>query len=86
MRVPMRILITNDDGVHARGLEVLEEIARALSDDIWVVVLVRALALAGFRAREGLGWPLRQSGADRCGCRIRSSRTRGIDTTSARRR
>ena len=37
MRVPMRILITNDDGVHARGLEVLEEIARALSDDIWVV-------------------------------------------------
>src|ERR1700746_996400 len=37
MRVPMRILITNDDGVHARGLEVLEEIARALSDDVWVV-------------------------------------------------
>jgi 5'-nucleotidase len=37
MRVPMRILITNDDGVHARGLAVLEEIARALSDDIWVV-------------------------------------------------
>ena len=33
----MRILITNDDGVHARGLEVLEEIARVLSDDIWVV-------------------------------------------------
>src|SRR5258708_27714509 len=33
----MRILLTNDHGVHARGLEVLEEIARALSDDIWVV-------------------------------------------------
>jgi 5'-nucleotidase len=33
----MRILLTNDDGVHARGLGVLEEIARALSDDIWVV-------------------------------------------------
>jgi 5'-nucleotidase len=33
----MRILLTNDDGVHARGLEVLEEIARALSGDIWVV-------------------------------------------------
>src|SRR5260370_32172204 len=33
----MRILLTNDDGVHARGLEVLEEIARALSDDVWVV-------------------------------------------------
>src|SRR5262245_15085496 len=33
----MRILLTNDDGVHAKGLEVLEEIARALSGDIWVV-------------------------------------------------
>jgi 5'-nucleotidase len=33
----MRILLTNDDGVHSHGLEVLEEIARALSDDIWVV-------------------------------------------------
>jgi 5'-nucleotidase len=33
----MRILVTNDDGVHARGLEVLEEIARKISDDIWVV-------------------------------------------------
>jgi 5'-nucleotidase len=33
----MRILLTNDDGVHAHGLAVLEEIARALSDDIWVV-------------------------------------------------
>lgn len=33
----MRILLTNDDGVHAPGLEVLEEIARTLSDDIWIV-------------------------------------------------
>ena len=33
----MRILLTNDDGMHAPGLDVLEEIARALSDDIWVV-------------------------------------------------
>src|SRR5258708_30619356 len=33
----MRILLTNDDGVHAYGLDVLEEIARTLSDDIWVV-------------------------------------------------
>jgi len=34
---PMRILCTNDDGIHAPGLEVVEEIARALSDDVWVV-------------------------------------------------
>ncbi|MCO5093065.1 5'/3'-nucleotidase SurE [Bosea sp. (in: a-proteobacteria)] len=33
----MRILVTNDDGIHAEGLDVLERIARALSDDVWVV-------------------------------------------------
>ncbi len=33
----MRILITNDDGIHADGLAVLEKIAAALSDDVWVV-------------------------------------------------
>ncbi|MFN4097686.1 MAG: 5'/3'-nucleotidase SurE [Sphingomonas sp.] len=33
----MRILLTNDDGVHARGLEVLERLARTLSDDITIV-------------------------------------------------
>ncbi|MEO8811947.1 MAG: 5'/3'-nucleotidase SurE [Caulobacteraceae bacterium] len=32
----MRILITNDDGVHAEGLAVLERIARALCDDVWI--------------------------------------------------
>jgi 5'-nucleotidase len=33
----MRILVTNDDGIHADGLAVLERIARTLSDDVWVV-------------------------------------------------
>jgi 5'-nucleotidase len=33
----MRILITNDDGIHAPGLGVCEEIARALSGDVWIV-------------------------------------------------
>jgi 5'-nucleotidase len=33
----MRILLTNDDGIHAPGLGVLEKIASELSDDIWVV-------------------------------------------------
>ena len=33
----MRILITNDDGIHAPGLGVLEGIAGALTDDVWVV-------------------------------------------------
>src|SRR4029077_14653004 len=33
----LRILISNDDGIHAPGLAVAEEIARSLTDDIWVV-------------------------------------------------
>jgi 5'-nucleotidase len=33
----MRILLTNDDGIHAEGLAALERIARELSDDVWVV-------------------------------------------------
>ncbi len=33
----MRILVTNDDGIHSPGLDVAEKIARALSDDVWVV-------------------------------------------------
>ncbi len=33
----MRILLTNDDGIYAPGLTVLEAIARKLSDDIWIV-------------------------------------------------
>lgn len=32
-----RILVTNDDGINAPGLRVLERIARTLSDDVWVV-------------------------------------------------
>ncbi|MEE4208192.1 MAG: 5'/3'-nucleotidase SurE [Parvularcula sp.] len=33
----MRILLSNDDGINAKGLEALEEIARELSDDVWTV-------------------------------------------------
>jgi 5'-nucleotidase len=32
----MRILLTNDDGIHADGLAALERIAAQLSDDVWV--------------------------------------------------
>lgn len=49
----MRILCTNDDGIHARGLDSLVKIARDLSDDVWVVApqeeqsgAARALTLA----------------------------------------
>ena len=33
----MRILVTNDDGINAQGLKVLEKIARTISKDVWVV-------------------------------------------------
>jgi 5'-nucleotidase len=32
----VRILLTNDDGIHAEGLVALEKIAAVLSDDVWV--------------------------------------------------
>ena len=32
-----RILVSNDDGINAPGLKVLEKVARALSRDVWVV-------------------------------------------------
>ena len=33
----MRILITNDDGFDAQGIRILQKIAEALSDDVWMV-------------------------------------------------
>jgi 5'-nucleotidase len=33
----MRILLTNDDGVHAAGLKLLERIASQFSNDVWIV-------------------------------------------------
>ena len=32
-----RILISNDDGIHATGIQVLERIAAQLADEVWVV-------------------------------------------------
>lgn len=34
---PLRILLSNDDGIHAPGLKILEQIAQTISDDIWIV-------------------------------------------------
>jgi 5'-nucleotidase len=33
----MRVLVTNDDGIHSPGLAIAERIARNLSEDVWVV-------------------------------------------------
>jgi 5'-nucleotidase len=43
----MRILLTNDDGIHAPGLQVLEAIARKFSDDIWIVAPMEEQSGAG---------------------------------------
>ena len=43
----MRILLTNDDGINARGLKLLETIAREFSDDIWVVAPTEEQSGAG---------------------------------------
>jgi 5'-nucleotidase len=32
----MRILISNDDGIHADGLAAMERIAAKLTDDVWI--------------------------------------------------
>jgi len=46
-RPDVRILLTNDDGVNARGLRLLEKVARTLSDDIWIVAPTEEQSGAG---------------------------------------
>ena len=43
----MRILLTNDDGINARGLDLLEPVARSFSDDIWIVAPMEEQSGAG---------------------------------------
>ncbi|MDN2564811.1 5'/3'-nucleotidase SurE [Aquibium sp. A9E412] len=53
----MRILLTNDDGINAEGLAVLERIAGRLSDDVWVVA--PETDQSGFAHSLSLSEPLR---------------------------
>jgi 5'-nucleotidase len=53
----MRILITNDDGIHAEGLRILEDIARTLSDD--VIVVAPEIDQSGVAHSLSLNDPLR---------------------------
>jgi len=43
----IRILISNDDGIGAPGIKVLEKIARLLSNDVWVVAPETEQSAAG---------------------------------------
>ena len=58
----MRILLTNDDGIHAEGLASLERIARTLSDDVWVVA--PETDQSGFAHSLSLSEPLRMRQID----------------------
>ncbi|RUT32688.1 5'/3'-nucleotidase SurE [Arsenicitalea aurantiaca] len=49
----LRILITNDDGVDAPGMEVMRRIAAELSDDVWVVAPSGNQSGAGHRFTFG---------------------------------
>jgi len=43
----LRILISNDDGIQAPGIKILEKIARTLSKDVWVVAPETEQSAAG---------------------------------------
>ena len=61
----MRILLTNDDGIHAPGLEVLERIARQFSDDVWIVAPSEEQSGAGHSLTLNSPVRLRQHGERR---------------------
>lgn len=61
----MRILLTNDDGIFAPGLEVLERIARRFSDDIWIVAPSEEQSGAGHSLTLSSPVRLRQHGERR---------------------
>ncbi|MGE0723621.1 MAG: 5'/3'-nucleotidase SurE [Alphaproteobacteria bacterium] len=52
-----RILVTNDDGIHAPGLKILEKVARSLSKDVWTVAPEEEQSGAGHSLT--LRYPLR---------------------------
>jgi len=61
----MRILLTNDDGVHAPGLELLAAIAAKLSDDVWVCAPAEENSGAGHSLTLNFPVRLRQFGERR---------------------
>lgn len=58
----MRILLTNDDGIHAEGLACLERVARKISDEVWVVA--PETDQSGFAHSLSLSEPLRMRRID----------------------
>ncbi|MEO6042161.1 MAG: 5'/3'-nucleotidase SurE [Croceibacterium sp.] len=61
----MRILLTNDDGINAPGLALLETIARTLSDEVWVCAPAEENSGAGHSLTLHAPVRLRDHGARR---------------------
>jgi 5'-nucleotidase len=61
----MRILLTNDDGIHAPGMAMLEAIAAQLSDDVWVCAPAEENSGAGHSLTLHLPVRLREHGPRR---------------------
>ncbi len=61
----MRILLTNDDGINAPGFAVLEEIARTISDDIWICAPAEEQSGAGHSLTLNMPVRLRKHGEKR---------------------
>ncbi len=55
----MRIMVTNDDGIHAPGLAVLERIALAISPDAYVYIVAPETDQSGVSHSLSLNDPLR---------------------------
>ena len=58
----MRILLTNDDGIHAPGLHLLEQLAARLSDDVWVCAPAEEQSGAGHSLTLHMPVRLREHG------------------------
>jgi len=64
-RTGVRVLLTNDDGIHAPGLAVLESIAARLSTDVWVVAPAEEQSGAGHSLTLSRPIRLRKHGPQR---------------------
>lgn len=53
MSAPLRILITNDDGIDAPGIQILRQIAEKISSEVWVVAPEGNQSGAGHRISFG---------------------------------
>ena len=64
-KLPLRILLSNDDGINAPGLASLEKIAHSLSDDVWVVAPETEESGASRKLTLSMPLRIRQLGAQK---------------------